>query len=152
MVTDGHAVTHVHLGIDLDILADGHAVANVGKCAHIYIIGQGSALAHMDGLLNAAFLGTLAVHKVQQVCQCLVGVVNADECRLDLLLGLEVLVDQHSRGLGRVDEMRVFGIGQERQAAWCCLFYLCIVVNHRRCVTIDRAVNHCCKLLCSNFH
>ena len=152
VVTQGNTVTHIHLRINLDVLADGHAIADVGKRADVHIVGQLGALAHVDGLFDTAFLGTLAVHEVEQIGERLVGVIDTNQGGFHLMLGLEVLADENCRGLGRVHVMSVFGIGQKRQAACGGLFDFSIVVNHGRCVAVDCAVNHCCKLLCSNFH
>ena len=152
IITQGHAVTHIHLRVNLHVIANGHTVADVSKRADIHIIGQGSALAHMDGLLDAALLGTLAVDKIQQIGEGLIGILNADKRCFDLLLGNEVFADKNSRGLGGIDKMGVFGIGEECQATRRGFLDFCIVVNHGRGVAIYRTVNHRCKLLCSNLH
>ena len=152
VIAQGHAVADIDLRVNLHVLTDGHAVTDVGKCTDIHIIGQGSALANVDGLLDAAFLGTLAVDEVQQVGERLVRVIDADERGFYLLLGLEVLAHQHSRSLGRIDEVGVFGIGEKSEATGGGLLYFGIIVNDGCGIAVNRTVNHCCKLLCSNFH
>ena len=114
VVTQGHAITHINLRINLHIPADGHAIADVGKCADIDVIGQSSPLTDMNGLFHTALLGALAVHEVQQVGQRLVGVLNADERGLDFMLRLKILADEYGRSLCGVDEMSIFGISKKR--------------------------------------
>ena len=105
---------HIDLRINLHVLTDSHAIADVSKCADIDVIGQSGALTDMNGLLDAALLGSLAIDEIQQVGQCLIRILDTDKCGLDLLLGHEILTDENGRSLCGVDEMSIFGIGKKR--------------------------------------
>ena len=152
IIAQGHAVAHIHLRVDFDMLADGHAVADVGKRAHIHVIGQGSALSHMDGLLHASLFGALAIDKIKQISKRLVGVINPDQCGFYLMFGFEITTYENRRRLGSINIVGVFRVGQKGQTTCSGLFNLCVVVDHGCGITIDRTINHRCKLLCSNFH
>ena len=152
VIAQRHAVAHIHLRVNLDVLADGDTIADVGKRTHIHIIGEGGALTHMNGLLDASLAGTLTLNEVQQVGKGFIGILDTDECCFHLMLGNKILAYKNGSCLGCINKVSVFGIGEECQATGRGFLDFGIIVNHGRGFAIDRTVNHCRKLLSSNFH
>ena len=141
------------LGVYAYAGGDGSAGADIGESAHIDVVGEGDAIGDEAGLLDAAWSGREGRGgHLEQSRECLVGVVDADECGGDGLLGLEVAAHQHYRCPCIVDMMGVLGVGKESDGAGCGFFDFC---KGRYCslgISLDGAADHGCYLIGFKFH
>ena len=143
---NGHAVAKLatlvdgHMGIDAAVVANDHAVADVGKRGDVAILSDGCRRRNECQRVDTRFLGPHRVVELEQLGHALISVLHADERCGDGMFQFHLLVDKHNRRFCVVDEVGVFGIGEERDGSWCSFLDFCKSMHGGVLIAFDAAL------------
>src|SRR5690349_3002191 len=120
VLADDHIVADITAWIHLHVVAKPDALAYIAEGPDIHILSHDNAIGNMRRLLDTA-PGAAAyqfIVQLQQRCEAIVGVFNADKRRRDLTSDRQVIINYENACLRSIQVLLIFGIRYKGQLAF----------------------------------
>ena len=147
-----HILAQANMGVKHAALTYLHTFGNRDKGTDVAVLAHLGSRVNECHVTDARALGLHALIRLQQLCHRLASVRNPDESSAHLLLGFEVIVDEHHAALCLVDVMLILVIGKEADTTRLSFLDLGKVVDLRIRITLNGSPNESGYHLCTKFH